>query len=221
MLVQETPVTLTIASLPGVTLTKWTRAWAQRQRHIPLAFISTSAANQESVLRDGLADVSFVRLPVDRTGLSVIPLYDEAFVVVVPKDHPVSAFEGVSVADLADEEQVSNDLSSEDAVGLVAAGGGIVILPQSLARLHTRKDVVARPVTDLPTSTIAIAWMEERTTSQVDEFVGIVRGRTAASSRAVPTPKLAKASKSPSPQRPTPQKTRGGRSGRTRRSGGR
>jgi DNA-binding transcriptional LysR family regulator len=220
MLVDEIPTPLTIASLPGVTLTKWTRAWAERQRRIPLAFVSTSAADQESVLRDGLADVSFVRLPVDRTGLSVIPLYDETFVVVVPKDHPVSAFERVSVADLAAEDRVSDALSSEDAVGLVAAGGGILILPQSLARLHTRKDVVARPVTDLPTSTIAIAWMEDRTTPQVEEFVGIVRGRTAASSRAVPTPKLARAPKSPRPPRPAP-KPRGGRAGRTRKSGGR
>jgi DNA-binding transcriptional LysR family regulator len=173
------------------------------------------------VLRDGLADVSFVRLPADRTGLSVIPLYEETFVVVVPRDHPVSAFERVSVADLAAEERVSAALSSEDAVGLVAAGGGILILPQSLARLHTRKDVVARPVTDLPTSTIAIAWMEDRTTAQVEEFVGIVRGRTAASSRTVPTPKLAKAPKTPKPPRPAPHNARGARAGRTRKPGGR
>ena len=204
----QVPAAFTIASASGVTLTRWTRAWEQRQRRIPLAFISTDAATQVSVLRDALADVSFVRLPVDRAGLCIIPLYDEVTVVVVPKEHPVSAFETVTLADLESDERVSASLSAEDAVELVAAGGGIVILPQSIARLHTRKDVVARPVSDAVGSTIAIAWLEERTTAQVDEFVGIVRGRTAASSRAVPTPKTEKPRMAVTPKTRAPQRTR-------------
>ena len=41
-------------------------------------------------------------------------------------------------------------MSEQDAVETVAAGTGIVILPMSIARLHQRKDVVHRVVTDLP-----------------------------------------------------------------------
>jgi DNA-binding transcriptional LysR family regulator len=191
-IVDEVPARFTIAFVPGVTLTRWTGAWAERQRRIPLAFVPTDAATQVSVLHDSTADVSFVRLPIEREGLSVIPLYDENAVVVVPKDHAVAAFDSVTVDDLAAEDRVPDHLSAEDAVELVAAGGGIVILPQSLARLHTRKDVVARPVSDAPPTSIAIAWVESKTTPQVEEFVGIVRGRTASSSRAVPTPKTEK-----------------------------
>ncbi|WP_445286220.1 LysR substrate-binding domain-containing protein [Arthrobacter sp. Hiyo1] len=40
---------------------------------------------QLEVLRDGSAELSFVRLPVDRDGLHVIPLYEEQPVVVAPK----------------------------------------------------------------------------------------------------------------------------------------
>lgn len=205
----EVPDPFTIAFVPGVTLTRWTSAWAQRQRGIPLAFVSTDSGDQVTVLHERLADVSFVRLPVDRAGLSVIPLYDETSVVVVPKQHPVALFESVSLADLADEDRVSESLPTEDAVELVAAGGGILIVPQSIARLHARKDVLARPVTDAAPTSIAIAWLEEHTTPAVEEFVGIVRGRTAASSRAVPTPKTEK----PAVERPklkprTPQRTR-------------
>jgi hypothetical protein len=40
-----------------------------------------------------------------------------------------------------------------------------------------------RPVTDAPVTEIALAWLTDRTTPDVDEFIGIVRGRTAASSR--------------------------------------
>jgi DNA-binding transcriptional LysR family regulator len=213
MPVDDLPAAFTIAFAAGVTLTRWTRAWEERQRRIPLAFFPTDAESQVSALHEGLADVSFVRLPVDRAGLSVIPLYDEIAVVVVPKEHPVAAFDSVTLDDLASEDRVADTLSAEYAVELVAVGGGIVILPQSIARLHARKDVVAREVTDAVGTSIAIAWLEDHTTPQVEEFVGIVRGRTAASSRAVPTPKTAplkpeKPRKAVPPQARAPQRTR-------------
>ena len=72
------------------------------------------------------------------------------------------------------------------AVGILATGfslGGFVIVPMSLARLHHRKDVAYRPLESGPTSTVALAWPVDRTTALIDTFVGIVRGRTANSSR--------------------------------------
>jgi len=65
----------------------------------------------------------------------------------------------------------------------VAAGTGIVLVPLSVARLHHRKDVVHRPVTDLEPTTVALAWLRERDAEDTQAFVGVVRGRTANSSR--------------------------------------
>jgi DNA-binding transcriptional LysR family regulator len=189
--VNEEVAPFTIAFVAGVTLTRWTSAWAERQQGIPLAFLPVGIAEQTEVLHDGRADVSFVRFPVDGSGLSVIPLYEEVPVVVVPRDHPVSALETVTLSQLEALEGTTilpPSLAPGDAVELVAAGGGVVILPQSIARMHGRKDVVARPVADAPHTRIAIAWLEAGTTERIEEFVGIVRGRTAASSRATPTP---------------------------------
>ncbi|MCU1556739.1 MAG: LysR family transcriptional regulator [Microbacteriaceae bacterium] len=177
------PRPFTIAFVPGVTLTRWTTAWAERFPHIPLAFLPTEAGEQIIVLHEKRADVSFVRLPIEQHELSVIPLYSETPVVVVPKEHPVTLFETVTLADLASEDRVPESLTAADAVELVAAGGGILVIPQSIARLHARKDVVARPVTDAAETRIAIAWLAEWTTPQIEEFVGIVRGRTVHSSR--------------------------------------
>jgi hypothetical protein len=53
----------------------------------------------------------------------------------------------------------------------------------SLARMHHRKDVDHRRLVDGPTSGVALVWLRDRTTPDVDAFVGIVRGRTANSSR--------------------------------------
>jgi DNA-binding transcriptional LysR family regulator len=178
----------TIAFVTGVTLTRWTTAWEQRHPQLALAFIATTAEDQVSVLKAGSADVAFVRLPVTAEGLSVIPLYEETAVVVVPKDHAIAAVASVTVADLEAEDLVDAALIPADAVELVAAGAGVVMLPQSIARQAARKDVVARPVTDAPTTRIALAWRADATTPEIEQFVGIVRGRTANSSRSPQEP---------------------------------
>jgi DNA-binding transcriptional LysR family regulator len=170
----------TIAFATGVTLTKWTSAWQERHPAIALGFVPTTPETQVTALHRLEADVSFVRLPILQGGLSVIPLYEENAVVVLPKDHRLADLDAVTLADLEGEDVRAPTL---DAVELVAVGGGIVILPQSIARLAPRKDVVVRPVSDAPATRIAIAWREDRTTPEVEEFVGIVRGRTANSSR--------------------------------------
>ena len=209
----------TIAFAEGVTLTRWTTAWAERFPREPLAFVPTDPTEQVAVLHDGRADVSFVRLQISQDArsvmdaLSVIPLYSETPVVIVPKEHPVSLFETVTLADIAGEDRVRVGLSAEDGIELVAVGGGILIVPQSIARLHARKDVVARPVTDAEQTRIAIAWLAERTTPQIEEFVGIVRGRTARSSRSpqpsapdTGRPQRKPAARTPAARKPAPRK---------------
>ncbi|HEV7849125.1 MAG TPA: LysR family substrate-binding domain-containing protein [Mycetocola sp.] len=206
---ESTPDRLfTVAFVPGVTLAKWSKVWAERRPDLPLGFAPTQEEDQVRVLHAGTAEVSFVRLPIDDDGLSVIPLYRETPVVMLPKEHELSQAESVSVADLAGEHllqepesvpewrDVAHEIregtrrslpsirTGDDAAELVAAGVGILIVPQSVARLYARKDVVAIQVTDVAESQIALTWLEENTTADVEEFIGVVRGRTARSSRA-------------------------------------
>ena len=74
-------------------------------------------------------------------------------------------------------------MSVRDAVEVVAAGSGVLLVPMSVARLHHRKDVDHRPVTDLPTTKVGLAWRVDNEDERVQAFIGIVRGRTARSSR--------------------------------------
>ncbi|MGW2182178.1 LysR family substrate-binding domain-containing protein [Streptomyces sp. NPDC001732] len=197
---EETP-SFRLAYVPGVTPAKWVRVWNERLPDVPLTLVGVSAAEAPDMLRDGGADAGLVRLPIDRTALSAIPLYTETTVVVVPKDHLVAAVDEIGTADLADEivlHPLDDTLDWErppglpanerpattaDAVALVAAGIGLLVVPQSLARLHHRKDLTYRPVTDAPASRVALSWLEDGTTDLVEEFIGIVRGRTVNSTR--------------------------------------
>jgi hypothetical protein len=73
--------------------------------------------------------------------------------------------------------------TTADAIAWVASGAGITVVPMSLARLHHRKDVTYRVLDAGPAAPVGLAWVTDRTTDLVEEMVGIVRGRTANSSR--------------------------------------
>jgi DNA-binding transcriptional LysR family regulator len=218
---------LRIAFAPGVTVGKWTRRWQDRHPELPLEVFPLADDEGVAALHDGRATLSFVRLPIDTEGLSVIRLYGEVPVLVIPRESSLSGLDSVpqeQVAELAAVASYSPTRPVKDAVALVAAGVGFLTLPHSLARLHARKDVVAIPIEGAAETEIAIAWLRDETTEPVEEFVGIVRGRTEASSRANPTPptpkvrpaKVAKPRAAKSVRKPPPK-----RAGKTRKRGSR
>ncbi|WP_280492493.1 LysR family transcriptional regulator [Nocardia asiatica] len=182
----EAPAGLRVGFVPGVTVSKWTRIWGERFAETPLEVIALAQADQEAALREERVDMCFVRLPIDREGMSAIPLYREVPVVVVQKEHPLSVYDEVRMADLADERlQDASDLDTvAGALELVAAAGGAAIVPHSLARLHHRRDLVYRPILDVPDTEVALAWPVGHTTDLVEDFIGVVRGRSERSSRA-------------------------------------
>ena len=159
-------------------------------------------AHQRDSLLNGDVDLALVRLPIDRDDLSVIALYDETAVVVCAADSALTAVDELTLHDLAGEVVLvpgdavydldipgsvapafAPPADTAEAIATVAAGVGVVIVPMSLARLHHRKDAAYRPLRDAPPSTVALAWRTDRTTPDVETFIGIVRGRTANSSR--------------------------------------
>lgn len=193
---------LRLGATPGATPGTWIDRWQERMPRTPLDLVALSTADQHAALHSGAVDVAIVRLPIDRDGLNVIALYDEAPVVVCAAESHLTAADELHLADLAgDVVIVPQDAilnphvpdaaapafaapkTTEDAIALAATGIGIVIVPMSLARLHHRKDTAWRPLVDGPVAPVAIAWRTDADNVLVDTFVGIVRGRTANSSR--------------------------------------
>lgn len=181
------PEPFRVAIVPGVNPGRWVRTFEERTR-TPLEVLPVPETEQLAVLRDGRATMGFVRGAVDRhrEGLHLIPLYDEVAVVVVPRGHWVDGLDEVTEADLAEEHRWSYphpELDARHVVEAVAAGTGVLVAPMSVARLHHRKDVVSVPVADLPRTPVGLAWSTGTEDERVDVFVGVVRGRTARSSR--------------------------------------
>jgi DNA-binding transcriptional LysR family regulator len=188
---------LRVGFVTGATPDKWAAAWRDR-RPEPLELVPVTEEDQEQMLRDGSLDMCLVRLPVDRDGLHLVPLFEEVAVVVVPRDHFVTAATEVDLEDLSEEQLVRPHpsgwtpsaeqlawppMSEREAIEVVGSGSGIALVPMSVARLFQRKDVASRPVTDLPPTSVGLAWLVDRDDDDTQAFVGVVRGRTARSSR--------------------------------------
>ncbi|WP_438353853.1 LysR substrate-binding domain-containing protein [Microbacterium sp. CJ88] len=201
------PRVFRLGVIPGATPGKWVQAWRERMPAVAVELVPLEVRDQRTALLSGELDAALVRLPLEDDGLHVIRLYDEVPVVVVSAESALTVAEQLGADDLVGEVLVvprddvfgAEVLSAAipgaasprfdppadtgDAIATVAAGVGIVVVPMSLARLHHRKDAEHRPLRGGPTSTVALAWPAERTTPDVEAFVGIVRGRTAHSSR--------------------------------------
>jgi hypothetical protein len=189
-----------VGFVAGVTPDRWARVWADRMPRRALDLVPLPNADGSAPLRAGALHMCFVRLPVDREGLHVIPLYDE--------QPAVAAYDEVDVAELADEHLLQDpeavpawcevatevaensrcpvpELTLRQAVESVAADAGILVLPMSVARLHHRRGVAHVPVTGVPATTVALAWPVDADDGddRYEAFIGVVRGRTASSSR--------------------------------------
>lgn len=184
--------------MPG----KWLAAWEEQMPGTPLVFEQIAVAAQADALAPGALDAALVRLPIADDALHVVRLYDEVPVVVASIDSHLTAVDELEPADLAGEVLIvprddvldarlpatvapafAPPATTADAIATVAAGVGVVVVPMSLARLHARKDVATRPLRGGPVSTVALAWRRDADDERTQTLAGIVRGRTARSSR--------------------------------------
>ena len=175
-------MTFRLGFVTGATPDKWAGIWRERQRE-PIELVPVTEDVQEHGIRTGALDMALVRLPVDRDGLHLIPLYEELPVAVMNVDNALTLLDVVTSEDLADEHQDWTGLTVREAVETVAAGTGVLVVPMSVARLHHRKDVTYRTVTDQEPTQVGLAWLVENDDPRVQTFIGIVRGRTERSSR--------------------------------------
>lgn len=190
---------LRIAFVPGVTPGKWLERWRQRHPGVPVTATQYDDGDDpRGLLASGDADLVFLRFadgvkPADAT-THVIPLYEELPVVCAPREHevelyddevPLEELQGQAWLDLADYPPSVGGTAM--ALEVVGSGAGLLAVPMSVGRLYRRKDVVQKILAGAPTTRIGVGWLKPRGDDPedplVEEFIGIVRGRGANSSR--------------------------------------
>jgi DNA-binding transcriptional LysR family regulator len=189
--------TFTIGFMPGITVTPAVRARTSQYPDVTVELLRTSWEDQTEVLRDGRADVSIVRLPIDQSGLTVRPLFDEPRVAILPADHRLAGKPVIRIGDLADEHllqdpdavpewrdiavelregtaaRVPTFHSVEEKLEHVAAGNGISVIPLSTAGFYTRPDVVRVPIEDIGPNHVCLAWSATRRSRIIYTFADL------------------------------------------------
>ena len=208
---------LCVGYVPGVMPGKWFTRWRERYSALAPFTEVALAESQGLAALDAFADMVLLRgedeaRSLDRKRYHAIELYRETPVVVLPKDHLLTVLDTVPVGELAEEfllqdpaevpawAEVSASYRTEhprplpemrhrgDAIELVAAGLGLLIVPMSVARFYHRKDLTYRPLEGVEDYPVLLVWPRNPGRSDereqiIQDFVGITRGRTAASHR--------------------------------------
>jgi DNA-binding transcriptional LysR family regulator len=184
-----------VAFMPGLIVTGAVRQLGAAHPGLTVDVLRTSWADQAEVLRDGRADVSYLRLPVDRRGLTVQPLFTEPRVVVVPLGHRLAGKESTGIAELSGEHLLQDPgavpewrgvstsrpaLAVEEKLENVAAGRGVVVLPLSTARFYIRPDLTHVGIDDIPGNQVGLGWQRGNRSPLVAEFAALAEHYPAA-----------------------------------------
>jgi DNA-binding transcriptional LysR family regulator len=154
--------------------------------------------NHAAALRDGRADVGFVRPPLPVAGLEIRPLYTERVCVALPAGHQLAAATSVDITALADEPVLRyadampewnafwtfdprpdgrhpqpgpyvGDM--EEIVAYVRAGRGVAYLPVPITAAIAPPGVVFVPVDGIPPGQVVLAWDAERPPRHITELI--------------------------------------------------
>lgn len=168
----------------------------------PFAHMSIVRPDREPASTDGekyhsirlYEELPVVILPVDHvlTVLDEVPVEELAEEFLLQPASDIPAYEEVSRAWRESAGRiVPEGLTDKETIELVAAGVGLYIVPMSIARFYHRKDLTYRPVAGLDTYPVNLVWprapkgepRSEELEALLQDFIGIVRGRTATSDR--------------------------------------
>ena len=168
----------------------------------PFAHMSIVRPDYEPASTDGekyhsirlYEELPVVILPVDHvlTVLDEVPVEELAEEFLLQPASDIPAYEEVSRAWRESAGRiVPEGLTDKETIELVAAGVGLYIVPMSIARFYHRKDLTYRPVAGLDLYPVHLVWprapkgepRSEELEALLQDFIGIVRGRTATSER--------------------------------------
>lgn len=160
----------------------------KRAPNMPLIINEDLTANLRIKLQRGDLDAIFIALPFNEPSVVVKKLYEEPFVVLLPKKHPLSEKTSIARKDLSNEntlllgeghcfrdqiletcpqcynpselQQTVEGTSLETLRHMVASGMGITILPCTATQVqHYSKTLCTKPFKEkAPKRIVALAW---------------------------------------------------------------
>ncbi|WP_328411016.1 LysR family transcriptional regulator [Nocardia sp. NBC_00403] len=168
---------LVVAFAPGLRVSEAIREFAMRHPEIETDVVPARWWEPDAPLRDGRAQIGYLRRPFDESGLRTIPVGHEPRVACMPATHPLASRRELTLADLDGERMLDSrnrrTSSLEEKFELIASGHGLVLAPLSVARAYVRPDLVHRPVTDAPGAETCLVVASDHPDKLLREFLDI------------------------------------------------
>ena len=168
---------LVVGFAPGLHVSEAVRAFTAAHPEVGIELLQLRWWEQDAPLRDGRADVGYLRRPFDDAGLRTVPIGSEPRVACLPVTHPLARRRSLTTADLDGETildaQARRTSSVEEKFELVAAGHGIARVPRTVAESYSRPDLVWLPLTDAEPVLTCIAVARGRGEDHVRDFVTV------------------------------------------------
>ena len=179
-------------------------AFRERSAGVDLQLRELTTTAQLRALERGQIDIGFIRPAGERDGIAVETVLREPVVVAVPDGHPLAARQRVRLEQLAGEplvlltrsgapglrESLARAIAGfggeagivqeaeemQTVVGLVAAGVGVSLVPESVRAL-VRRGVTYRALEDGDVVVeLAVAWRRDDRTPVLAAFLELIRG---------------------------------------------
>lgn len=175
--------------------------YRQLYPQVAVSVQQATVAKQTEMLKNGDIDVGIIRQPITDARLTTRSLFKEDFMVALPAHHPLAGRQAIALKALADEDFVFFSRSEAPAiheqlrrmceaagfsprivqevypmstvVGLVAAGVGIAIVPESMQRLRMQH-VLYRDLLGTKAKTeFFLAWRADNDSQTLKGFLGM------------------------------------------------
>lgn len=122
-------------------------------------------------LRSGEADLALSTFPVNERGIASGPvLVREARMLAVPLDHPFARRTSIQSSDLPRVNLVAHDGTFQEALTLVGAGHGALVVGAHARRYYARPDIAYVPISDAPPQEWGLIWPADSNTARVHAF---------------------------------------------------
>ncbi len=193
-----------VHSLAYSLLPKVLPGFREKHPGIAVSLREVAVADKESVLLSGQIDIGIYRPPVQHPEIVSFPIFEEGFVLALPSGHPLARKRRIPVSSLRNEPLILFRALRGDAglygtiaaflrehdvpvkpceevgtihagMGLVLAGVGVMIIPESSSMVHI-DGVVTRPFSEPTTRvTSTVCWRQHAGGNSVEAFVQHVR----------------------------------------------
>jgi DNA-binding transcriptional LysR family regulator len=178
------------------------QAFRERHQDVDLSMNELCTEAQVEALHKGQLDLGFLHPPIRQKSLTLKPMLKEAFVVVLPKQHPLLLYDLIPVKVLAQESFIIPPRGEEPVlydqffelcqrigfqptvvqetchyqtrIGLVAAGMGVTFVPESVQHF-TPPGAVCRAI-EGPNLTLELvaAWRKDSTSPVLRAFLQVM-----------------------------------------------